>query len=101
MIIDGTIKAVVEQAAYLTLVTVGKDGTPHPIIVGKGAVEGDNVIFGIYKMEQTQKNLLETDKLWMVAATMEGGPKGYRLSGTAKPNGEKLIFTAEKAEALL
>ncbi|MFA0815697.1 MAG: pyridoxamine 5'-phosphate oxidase family protein [Anaerofustis sp.] len=101
MVIDETVKTVIEQAAYLSLVTVASDGTPHPIIVGKGAVQGDNVVFGIYKMEQTQKNLLATNKLWMVAATLDGGPKGYRLSGTAKPDGEKLIFAAEKAEALL
>ncbi|SHN69785.1 pyridoxamine 5'-phosphate oxidase family protein [Desulfitobacterium chlororespirans] len=101
MIINDDIKAVIEGSAFVTLVTVGSDGTPHPIIAGKGEVSGDQVIFGIYKMEVTQKNLKTNDKAWIVGATKEGGPKGYRLSGTAQAVDKQLIFTAQTAEKML
>ncbi len=101
MVINGDIKAVVEGSAFLTLVTVGVDGTPHPIIAGKGEVIGDTVVFGIYKMEITQKNLKTNTNAWVVAATMTGGPKGYRLTGTATAKDKRLIFTPTKVDALI
>ncbi|NLI93447.1 MAG: pyridoxamine 5'-phosphate oxidase family protein [Peptococcaceae bacterium] len=101
MVINEGIKAVIEGSAFLTLVTVGPDGVPHPIITGKGEVMGDTVIFGIYKMEKTQKNLAANNSAWVVAATKDGGPKGYRLSGTAEAKGKQLIFTPVKADPLI
>ncbi|MDR1916237.1 MAG: pyridoxamine 5'-phosphate oxidase family protein [Synergistaceae bacterium] len=104
MVITDEVKRVVEGSAFLSLVTLNPDGTPHPIIVGKGEVSGDNVVFGIYKMSETQKNVTANNKVWVVAATTEGGPKGakgYRLSGVAKAAGKQLIFTPDKVEALL
>ncbi len=101
MIINEEIKAVIEGSAFISLVTAGADGTPHPIIVGKGAVTGDTVTFGIYKMEQTQANLAKNPKLWAVAATKDGGPKGYRLSGTATATEKQLIFKPTSVEALI
>jgi hypothetical protein len=45
MIIDDDVKTVVEGSAFLSLVTLGADGIPHPIIAGKGEVSGENIIF--------------------------------------------------------
>jgi hypothetical protein len=101
MVIDNDVKAVVEGTAFLSLVTLGPDGVPHPIIAGKGEVSGENVIFGIYKMEVTQQNLTKNNKAWVVGATMDGGPRGYRLSGTAAAKDKQLIFTPAKVEKLI
>jgi uncharacterized protein len=101
MVINDDVKKVVESSAFLSLVTVDADGTPHPIITGKGEVVNDQVIFGIYKMKTTQKNLMSNRKAWIVGATKDGGPKGYRLTGTAEAKDKQLIFTPTKAEALI
>ncbi|MGE4354335.1 MAG: pyridoxamine 5'-phosphate oxidase family protein [Oscillospiraceae bacterium] len=101
MIISSGVKAVIEGSAFISLVTKNPDGAPHPIIAGKGEVKDDKVIFGIYKMEVTQKNLAVDNSAWLVAATMADGPKGYRISGTAQPADKQLIFTPEKVEELI
>ena len=101
MVIDDDVKRVVEGSPFLSLVTVNPDGTPHPIVAGKGELSGGNVVFGIYKMETTQKNLAAGSGAWVVAAVLDGGAKGYRLTGTAKAEGKQVIFTPDKAEALL
>jgi predicted pyridoxine 5'-phosphate oxidase superfamily flavin-nucleotide-binding protein len=101
MIITDDIKKVIEGTAFISLVTMNGDGTPHPIIAGKGEVSGDQVIFGIYKMETTQKNLGANRNAWLVGATMDGGPKGYRIAGTAEAQDKKLVFTAQKVDVLI
>ena len=102
MIINEEIKTVVEDTAFITLATINADGTPHPIIAGKGEVDGDTVIFGIYKMEKTQKNILANNHASIVACTVsESGPKGYRLTGTALAKEKRLMFTALSADELL
>ncbi len=101
MILNEEVKAVIEGSAFISLVTVGADGSPHPIIVGKGAVSGDTVTFGVYKMEQTRANLANNPKMWAVAATKDGGPKGYRLSGTATVIDKQVIFKPTSVEALI
>ncbi|MDR2486204.1 MAG: pyridoxamine 5'-phosphate oxidase family protein [Treponema sp.] len=102
MIITEEVKQIVQGTAFLSLVTINPDGSPHPIIAGKGEAAGDTVIFGIYKMEKTQANLLKNKNAWVVGATMTGGkPKGIRLTGTAEAQDKKLIFTAAKAESLI
>jgi hypothetical protein len=101
MIINEEAKKVIEGSAFLSLVTINADGTPHPIIAGKGEVSGDTVIFGIYKMEETQKNLLKNKNAWVVGATLADGPKGIRLTGTAAALDKQLIFTAVKADKLI
>ncbi|MDK2937690.1 MAG: pyridoxamine 5'-phosphate oxidase family protein [Firmicutes bacterium HGW-Firmicutes-4] len=101
MVISKEIKAVIEGSAFLSLVTLGADGTPHPIIAGKGEVIGDAVVFGIYKMETTQKNLETNINAWVVGATMNDGPEGYRLTGTATVKDKQLIFTPIKVDALI
>ncbi|HBE78963.1 MAG TPA: pyridoxamine 5'-phosphate oxidase family protein [Firmicutes bacterium] len=101
MVINEDVKKVIESSAFLSLVTVDEDGTPHPIITGKGEVLNDKVVFGIYKMETTQKNLMANRNTWIVGATKDGGPKGYRLTGTAEAKDKQLIFTPAKVEALI
>lgn len=101
MIITEDVKKVIEGSAFITLVTQNADGTPHPIIAGKGEVIDDTVVFGIYKMEVTQKNLSASAHASIVACTMTDGPKGYRLTGTAAARDKQLIFTPSKAEAMI
>jgi hypothetical protein len=101
MVINEEIKAVIEGSAFLSLVTLGANGIPHPIIVSKGEVVGDTIVFGIYKMDVTQQNLAANRNTWVVAATMNGGPKGYRLAGTAEVKDKQLIFTPAKVDALI
>ncbi|MHC6204476.1 pyridoxamine 5'-phosphate oxidase family protein, partial [Breznakiellaceae bacterium SP9] len=65
-------------------------------------VVGETIVFGIYKMEQTQRNLLKNKNAWVVGATMAGGkPKGYRLTGTAEAKDKQLVFTVTKIEELI
>jgi hypothetical protein len=101
MIINEEVKSVIEGSAFLSLVTLCPDGNPHPIIAGKGEVAGGTVVFGIYRMETTQKNLAANPNAWVLAATRQGGPKGYRLAGTAAVKDKQLIFTPEKVDALI
>jgi general stress protein 26 len=101
MVINEDAKKIIEGSSFLTLVTVNPDGTPHPIVAGKGEVSGDNVVFGIYKMEETRKNILKNNNAQVLGATLTDGPKGIRLSGTAKAEDKKLIFTAVRAEKLI
>ncbi|RNC63200.1 MAG: hypothetical protein AWM53_01586 [Candidatus Dichloromethanomonas elyunquensis] len=101
MVINESVKAVIGGSAFLTLVTVGADGGSHPVILGKGEIVGDTIAFGIYKLETTQKNLAANKSAWVVGCTMDGGPKGYRLSGTAEAKDKQLIFTAVKADMLI
>lgn len=101
MVINEDVKKVIEGSAFLSLVTLDADGTPHPIIAGKGEVVNDKVVFGIYKMETTQKNLISNKNAWIVGATKDDGPKGYRLTGTAEARDKQLIFTPTKIDALI
>jgi hypothetical protein len=101
MAIDEKVKNVIAGTPFLSLVTINADGTPHPIITGKAEVVGDTVVFGIYKMETTQKNLKANKNAWVVAATMSDGPKGFRLTGTAEPGDKKVVFTPAKIETLI
>jgi predicted pyridoxine 5'-phosphate oxidase superfamily flavin-nucleotide-binding protein len=101
MVINEEVKKVIEGSAFLSLITVDADGTPHPIIVGKGQILDDKVVSGIYKMETTQKNLASNNNAWIVGATKDGGPKGYRITGTAEAKDKQLIFTPTKVDALI
>jgi predicted pyridoxine 5'-phosphate oxidase superfamily flavin-nucleotide-binding protein len=103
MIITEEVKQVVQGTAFLSLVTINADGSPHPIIAGKGEVSGETVVFGIYKMEKTQANLLKNKSAWVVGAVQKPGenPKGFRLIGTAEAKGKQLVFTPTAAEVLL
>ncbi len=94
-------KAVLQDAPYLTLITSDKNGTPHPIIVGGKELMDENIVIGIYKMEKTQENLLENSKAWILAASVNNGPKGFRLCGTASVSGKKMIFVPDTVEAMI
>lgn len=101
MIITKEIESAIKATAFIPLVTMNADGTPHPIIAGRGEVSGDTIVFGIYKMEQTQKNLSANKSAWAMAATMDGKPVGYRLSGTAEADGKHLSFHVARVEQLI
>jgi general stress protein 26 len=101
MIITEEAKKVIENASVITLVTVNADGTPHPIIAGKGAVNLGEINFGIYKMNITQENLKQNKNAWVVAGTKDGAPKGFRFSGIANAKDKHLIFTVAKIEELI
>ena len=95
-------KQIIQEAPYLSLITVNGDGSPHPIIVGGKTLDGDNIAIGIYKMETTRKNLESDNKAWLLASTLdEEGPKGFRFAGTALVNGKKVVFTPTNAEAMI
>jgi len=102
MVINEEMKGVIENSAFLTIVTMRPDGMPHPIIVGKGAVEGDNIMVGVYAMKITQENLKNNDCAMLLAAQkFDGGAKGCRFTGNAKVVDGNFVFTAAKAEALI
>lgn len=101
MIITTEIESAIKATAFIPLITMNPDGTPHPIIAGRGEVVGDTVVFGIYKMEQTQKNLTANSSAWAMAATMDGKPVGYRLTGAAEADGKQLKLHVEKVEKLI
>ena len=102
MVITDEMKQIVQGTAFLSLVTVNADGTPHPIVTGKAEAAGGTLIFGIFKMEKTQENLLKNNNAWVVCATItDRKPKGIRFTGTAETKDKKLVFTAAKAENLI
>ena len=103
MVLAEEIKDVISKAPFIPLVTVSAQGEPHLIVVGKVAEirEGDVLCFGIYKMEVSQQNIKNNGKMQVLIATKEGGPKGFRLEGTASIEGKMVLFKAERAEALL
>ena len=94
------VKEVITQSAFVPLVTVTKDGQPHLIVVGKvKETRGeDTVVFGVYKMVTTGRNLAETG---IMQAAAVAGKKGYRLSGRARMEGQEVLFTVERVDALL
>ncbi|MCR6547016.1 pyridoxamine 5'-phosphate oxidase family protein [Dehalobacterium formicoaceticum] len=102
MVFTDEIKDMVVKAPFITIVTVSIDGDPHAIVVGKGEIKENNILgFDIYKMEKTQQNIKANGKMQVIIATMEGGPKGFRLTGKACIEDKQVLFKAEKAEALL
>jgi hypothetical protein len=101
MVLTDEVRRVIEKTAFLSLVTMGEDGLPHPIIAGKGEISGDTIVFGIYKMERTQKNLARDGRAWVTGATLDGEPRGCRLCGSAAAEDRRLVFTPERAEKLI
>lgn len=102
MVINEEMKVVIENSAFLTIVTMCPDGMPHPIIVGQGAVEGNNITVGVYAMIITQENLKKNDFAMLLAAQkFDGGAKGFRFTGNAKVTDGKFVFIAANAEKLI
>lgn len=101
MVLNDDVKAVIAQSAFAVIVTTCPDGTPHPIVVGKAEPCGeDNLSVGVYKMEVTQKNLAANPNAQVVVSMMDGGPKGFRLYGTAVVKDKQFLFTATRADVL-
>ncbi|HBV98215.1 MAG: pyridoxamine 5-phosphate oxidase [Peptococcaceae bacterium BICA1-7] len=94
------IKEVVGQAPFIPIATVSGDGQPHLIVAGKvKEIRGDNtIVFGVYKMEKTRRNIAESGLMQVAAVS---GKKGYRLSGRASVEGEEVLLTVYTAESLL
>jgi predicted pyridoxine 5'-phosphate oxidase superfamily flavin-nucleotide-binding protein len=103
VVLTEEIKDVISKAPFVPLVTVSAKGEPHLIVVGKVAEirEGGVLVFDIYKMDVTLQNIKDNGKMQVLIATMEGGPKGFRLTGTASIEDKLVLFKAEKAETLL
>lgn len=94
------IKDVISQSAFVPLVTMSGEGQPHLIVAGKvkEIIGDDTLAFGVYKMVKTRRNLTATG---IMQAAAVAGKMGYRLTGKGKEEGDCVIFTVEKAEALL
>ena len=103
MVITNEIEKLVKEAPIVPITTVSAKGEPHLIVVGqvKEVKDNDVLVFGIFKMETTQQNIKETGTMQVALASKDGGPKGYRLTGTASIEGEKILFKANKAESLM
>lgn len=93
-------KEVIAQSAFIPVTTVSRDGQPHLIVVGKvKEIRPDNtLVLGVYKMVTTRRNLAETGVMQVAAVA---GKKGFRFTGKGRAEDDKVIFTVEKAEALL
>jgi predicted pyridoxine 5'-phosphate oxidase superfamily flavin-nucleotide-binding protein len=101
MVINEEVRKVIEGSPFLVLVTMNEDGNPHPIVAGDYKTEGGDVVFVIHGMKRTLKNLSLNGVCQVVAAVTGGKPQGVRLNGTARADGNTLIFTAGKAESLI
>jgi len=99
-ILTQEMKDVISRSAFIPVTTVSREGQPHLIVVGrvKEIPSGDTLVLGVYKMAKTRENIAETG-IMQVAAVVE--KKGYRFTGKARVEGDKVFFTIEKAEALL
>ncbi|MFZ5650110.1 MAG: pyridoxamine 5'-phosphate oxidase family protein [Bacillota bacterium] len=93
-------KDFISRSAFIPVTTVSREGQPHLIVVGrvKEIPSDDTLVLGVYKMVKTRENLAETG-IMQVAAVAE--KKGYRFTGRARVEDDKVFFTVEKAEALL
>ncbi|WP_371380183.1 pyridoxamine 5'-phosphate oxidase family protein [Sporomusa aerivorans] len=93
-------KDAILSSPFIALTSVSKVGVPHLIVVGKvkNIAEDSQLIFGVYKMEQTRKNLTETG--WLQAVVVSG-KVGYRFTGKAVAQNDEVTLTIEQAAALL
>lgn len=91
-------KAIIEGTDFPTLATLNEDGTPHLIVTGPAAFEGDELAFGIGGMVVTQANLARDNRAWMTFTDKQ--PKGIRIAGTAEARDGKLFFAPSSCEAL-
>jgi len=96
----GEMKDVILASPFIALASVSESGQPHLIVVGKvKAIKDDNyLVFGVYKMDVTRKNLSQTDSLQVVAVS---GKVGYRFTGNATVQGDELVFSIQQVDTLL
>lgn len=93
-------KAVITASPFIALASVSEDGEPHLIVVGKAKEIKDDshLVFGVYKMDITRRNVSQTECLQVVAVS---GKKGYRFTGKARVQDSELIFAIEHVDTLL
>jgi predicted pyridoxine 5'-phosphate oxidase superfamily flavin-nucleotide-binding protein len=93
-------KEVILTSPFVALASVSKEGEPHLIVVGKvkQITEASQLVFGVYKMEKTRENLVETGCLQVAVVS---GKTGYRFTGKAVAQNDELIFTIQDAATLL
>ena len=93
-------KEVLLASPFIALASVSGEGNPHLIVVGKVKTIKDDshLVFGVYKMDITRKNLSQTDFLQVVAVS---GKVGYRFTGNAIVQGDELVFSIEQVDTLL
>ncbi len=93
-------KDVIAASPFIALTSIAEDGEPHLVVVGKAKEIKDDshVVFGVYKMDVTRRNLAQTDYLQAVAVA---GKVGYRFTGKAVAQGDELVFSIQQADPLL
>lgn len=103
MVLTKEIIQLAKTVPFVPITTVSAEGEPHLIVVGKvkEIKEEDILAFGIYKMEETQKNIKENGKMQIVLASTVDDPQGSRLIGEACVEGDEVLFKVEKVESLL
>jgi predicted pyridoxine 5'-phosphate oxidase superfamily flavin-nucleotide-binding protein len=94
------ISNIISKSAFIALVSVSNEGNPHLIVVGKvKEIRDENtLVFGVYKMDQTRKNISETGILQVAVVFNK---TGYRFIGKACVEEKEILFSIEKIEALL
>lgn len=99
-VLSAEIKNAISSAPFLTLVSLSKEGAPHTIVVGKAKEIKDDatLVFGVYKMQKTRENLVETGFLQVAAVA---GKSGYRLTGKAHATDSEVVFHVDTSESLL
>ncbi len=97
MVINEEIKSVINSSAFLSLVTLGADGTPHPIVAGKGEVVDDTVVFGIYKNgNNTGEFGSEPKCVGCGGCKNRWSPEGLSSYRHSKAKDKRLVFTPER-----
>lgn len=98
--ISPAMKDVILASPFIALASVSEDGQPHLIVVGKVKEIKDDghLVFGVYKMEVTRKNLSRTGILQVVAVS---GKIGYRFTGEATVQDSEVVFAAYRVDTLL
>lgn len=99
-VITTPMKDVIAASPFIALTSVSEAGQPHLIVVGKvKAIKDDShLVFGVYKMDVTRKNLSQTGYLQAVAVS---GKIGYRFIGEAIVQDDELIFSIQQVDTLL
>lgn len=89
------VKALLQKAPFIPLVSRGDDG-PHLIVVGKGFVVDDETIafFG-WRQGKTSGNIRSNGAI-QIALVSEQKNSGYRLSGTGHIETEGKIYDGLK-----
>ncbi|SMC88237.1 pyridoxamine 5'-phosphate oxidase family protein [Sporomusa malonica] len=99
-VLTAEMKEVILSSPFIALASVSKKGEPHLIVVGKVKQISDDshLVFGVYKMEKTKENLVETGCLQVVVVS---GKVGYRFSGKAVAQNDEVVFSIQEVATLL